>query len=115
MEAVPIVLCAVAALALPGVAVSAEPPPTAAQCQAKLRAAQKLDVLYDMKLATGRALVYVGPTFFSLPIDAKEGFAETVSCLLVAGDPKSCAQIDFLHWQSGKLVAQYRNCRFKPA
>lgn len=108
-------LFSAAAVLVPSTAVAAEPPPTAAQCQAKLRAARKLDVLYDMKLATGRALVYVGPTFFSLPIDAKEGFAETVSCLLVGGDPKSCAQIDFLHWQSGKMVAQYVNCRFRPA
>lgn len=85
----------------------------ALECQQKLRAAQKLDVLYDIKLATGRAMVYVGRTFFTIPIDAKEGFAETVSCLIVAGDPKACAQIDFHHWQTGAVVGQYRNCRFQ--
>lgn len=57
--------------------------------------------------------VVVGPTFFEVPIDAKEGFVETLNCFLLAGKQGECVNFNVLHWQTGKAVGRYSYCRFK--
>ncbi|MER2518605.1 MAG: hypothetical protein ABTR92_19775 [Candidatus Accumulibacter phosphatis] len=82
-------------------------------CRAKLIQAQKLDVLYDMQWKSPREpRVVVGPTFLKMPIDGKEGFAATVNCFLMAGDTGKCVNFDTLHWQTGKALGRFSNCRF---
>ena len=85
-------------------------------CRSKLMQAQKLDVLYDLDWKSGRVepRVVVGPTFMTMTIDAKEGFAETVNCFLMAGEAGKCVNFNLLHWQSGKPVGAFRNCRYRP-
>lgn len=85
------------------------------KCRSKLKVAQKLDLLYDLDWKSGRDMprVVVGPTFFTVPIDAKEGFAATVNCFLMAGDSGKCVNFDVLHWQTGKAVGRFNNCRFR--
>lgn len=85
------------------------------KCKKKLVQAQNLEVLYEFtwENPAREARVVVGPTFFTIPIDAKEGFAETVSCFLSAGDAKMCANFNVLHWQAGKAVGRFNNCKFK--
>jgi hypothetical protein len=80
------------------------------QCGAKLEQAQRLDMVQRVD----RGRIVVGPTWFRVGFDAKEGFAETVSCFLVQGDPKMCANFDLIDWSTGKPVARYENCRLKP-
>ncbi|WP_242342704.1 hypothetical protein [Anaeromyxobacter terrae] len=41
-----------------------------------------------------------------MPIDAKEGFAETVNCFLMAGSTNHI-NFDILHWQTGKVIGRY--------
>jgi hypothetical protein len=74
-------------------------------CRAKLKKAQKLDVLYDLKIDP-LPRVFVGPTFYTIPIDAKQGFADTVNCFLMTGEDKYI-NFDLLDYQTGKTVAQY--------
>ncbi len=82
-------------------------------CRNKLKQAQKLDVLYDLDMKSGREpKVIVGRTFFNMPIDAKEGFTETVNCFLMAGK-NQCINFNVLHWQTGKAVGRFSNCKFK--
>lgn len=82
-------------------------------CRSKLKQAQQLDVLYDLDWKSGREpRVVAGRTFFNLPIDAKEGFVETVNCFLMTGK-NQCVNFDVLHWQTGKAVGRFSNCRFK--
>jgi len=82
-------------------------------CRNKLKQAQKLDVLYDLDWKSGHEpKVVAGRTFFTMPIDAKEGFAETVNCFLMAGK-NQCVSFDILHWQTGKSVGRFSNCRFR--
>lgn len=84
------------------------------QCRAKLKKAQKLELLYDMKFESPRGWrVYVGPTFHRVPIDAKEGLAETLNCFFVAGQQGRCMNYVLLDWRSGKQVARFHNCRLK--
>lgn len=82
-------------------------------CRAKLIKAQRLDVLYDLQWKPPKEpRVVVGPTFVQMPIDGKEEFAATVNCLLMAGDAGKCINFDTLHWQTGKAIGRFSNCRF---
>jgi hypothetical protein len=83
------------------------------QCREKLKKAQALDMLHDLdwKPPTEPRVV-AGPTFFTVPIEAKEGFAETVNCFLLAGK-KEHVNFDVLNWQTGKAVGRYSFGRFK--
>jgi hypothetical protein len=78
------------------------------QCRSKLKTAQKLDLLYGLDW-NGRAepKVTVGPTFFKIPIDAKEGFAETVNCFVMAGQDKFIS-FDLLDYRTGKPVGRFK-------
>lgn len=83
-------------------------------CRGKLKAAQKLDVLYafDWKLPK-EPYVVAGPTFFKIPIDAKEGFAETVNCFLTAGDASIVVNFDILDWRTGKKVGRFSSGKLR--
>lgn len=77
-------------------------------CKAKLIQAQNLDLLYDMEWNPPKEpKVVVGPTFFTIPIDAKEGFVETVNCFLMAGESGKYVNFDVLDWRTGKSVGRY--------
>jgi hypothetical protein len=84
------------------------------QCQAKLKKAQQLGMLLDIRVNNEHFDVVVGPTFYNVPFHSKERFAETLNCLLNAGEtgPKRlCNEIDFLNWQTGKLDGKYSSCQ----
>jgi hypothetical protein len=103
---------AIAALLSPGLSFATDDVKLEA-CRAKLIKAQKLEVLYDLAWQKGSMpKVVAGPTFFTMPIDAKEGFAETVNCFLMVGEPK-CIEFDIKHWQTGKSAARWSGCRLK--
>jgi len=76
------------------------------ECRKKLKMAEKLEVLYDLEWKQAMPTVVVGPTFYSIPIDAKQGFADTVNCFLMTGK-SNYIDFDLLDWQTGKRVAQY--------
>jgi hypothetical protein len=81
-------------------------------CRTKLKKAHELDVLYDLKWKSGQTpRVLVGPTFYSIPIDAKQGFASTVNCFLTAGKD-SYINFEVMDWRSGKAVGEYRYGQF---
>ncbi len=83
-------------------------------CRGKLVKAQQLEVLHNLTWDKGQPpQVTVGRIFFTLPIEAKENFADTVSCFLMEGDPGRCVNFPFRHWQTGKRVGEYSNCRVK--
>jgi hypothetical protein len=75
------------------------------QCRAKLKKAQKIDLLYDLKIDPLPRVV-VGPTFYSIPLDAKQGFADTVNCFLMTGKDEYIS-FDLLDYQTGRVVAHY--------
>lgn len=84
------------------------------QCKAKLVRAQQLGMLYAFNWKPPKeSYVVVGATFMEVPIDAKEGFAETVNCFLMAGETGKCMNFDVLHWQTGKAIGRFQNCRFR--
>jgi hypothetical protein len=76
------------------------------QCRAKLKKAQKLDLLYDLKIDP-LPRVIVGPTFYSIPLDAKQGFADTVNCFLMTGKNDEYINFDLMDYQTGHVVAEY--------
>ena len=75
------------------------------QCKAKLKKAQKLDLLHDLTIDPLPRVV-VGPTFYTIPLDAKQGFADTVNCFLMTGQ-ESYINFDLLDYQTGHVVAEY--------
>jgi hypothetical protein len=82
-------------------------------CRAKLKKAQALRMLHDLDWQLpSEPRVVAGPTFFSVAIDAKEGFAETVNCFLVAGEQDKCVNFSVLDWKTGLQVGRFENCRF---
>jgi hypothetical protein len=81
-------------------------------CREKLKKAQQLEVLYNLEWNRAIPKVVVGPTFYFIAIDAKEGFADTVNCFLMVGESKYL-NFDLLDWQTGKRVARYSAGRLK--
>lgn len=82
-------------------------------CRAKLKQAQKLEVLYDLQWKGPRLHVVAGPTYYRMPFDAKEGFADTVNCFAMVGK-SGCLSFNILHWRSGKATDSYSACKLKP-
>lgn len=83
------------------------------ECRKKLIQAQRLEILVDLDWKPPRQpKVVVGKTFFTIQFDAKQGFAETVNCFLVAGE-KSYVNFDLLDWLNQKVVARWENGRLK--
>lgn len=83
-------------------------------CRSKLLEAQKLRLLetLDWQPPAEPKLV-VGPAFFNIPIGAKQGFAETVSCFLTAGAPNEFVSFDLLDSRTGRVVGRFHNRRLK--
>jgi hypothetical protein len=78
------------------------------ECRAKLKLAAELKMLHDFGWDPPREPhVVVGPTFFDVPIDAKQGLAETINCFLVSGKRGEDVPFDLLHWQTGKPVGRF--------
>lgn len=57
-----------------------------------------------------RASRSCGPTYFTVPIDEKKGFAEVVNCVLLKGAGGGIA-FDLVQWQTGKRVASWNGYR----
>ncbi len=76
------------------------------ECRSKLVAAQKLDLLVGLDYKSVPPSVTVGKTFFTLPYDAKQGFAEAVNCVLNRGE-STYINFDMLDWRTNKVVAQW--------
>ncbi|HLZ07509.1 MAG TPA: hypothetical protein VKT80_02905 [Chloroflexota bacterium] len=74
-------------------------------CREKLEKARKIDLLYDLTLDP-RPRVLVGPTFFEIPLDAKQGFADTVNCFVMAGKDEH-VNFPLLDYRTGRVVAEY--------
>lgn len=75
-------------------------------CRASLKKAHALEVLYDLQ-ASVPPKVIVGRTFFQIPIDAKQGFAETVNCFLTVGRDDRYMTFEVFDWQTGKAVGRF--------
>jgi hypothetical protein len=69
-------------------------------CTTKLQKAKELDMLYDITVREGTVKVLVGPAYFSVPIDAKQGFAEVINCVVMQGKGGGIP-FDLFHWQTG--------------
>lgn len=82
-------------------------------CRAKLKQAQKLDVLTDLQWKGTRLHVVAGSTYYRMAFHAKEGFADTINCFVMAGK-SDCLSFDILHWRTGKATDRYNNCKLKP-
>jgi len=85
----------------------------AAECQRKVNLANKNEMIYQADFKTAELIVYVGPTYFMVPIDVKQGLAAAISCVVVQGDSSKVAEFSFRHWQTGRLVAKYRYGRLE--
>lgn len=75
-------------------------------CKKKLKKAQQIDLLSNLEMQGYGAHVVVGPTFYTIPFDAKEGFAETVNCFLMAGAGGGMA-FDLRDWRTDEVVAHW--------
>ena len=84
------------------------------ECRAKLKQAQKLEVLQGLEWNAPREPnVTAGPTYYRMPFHAKAGFAETVNCFLMAGR-SGCLSFDVTHWRTGKTTERFSMCKLKP-
>jgi len=82
-------------------------------CRSKLLKANELEVLhaFDWKPPAPPKVV-VGRIFYTIPFDAKEGFAETVNCFLVSGARDKHINFTVRDWQSNKIIGRYFNGKF---
>lgn len=86
------------------------------KCRTKLKSAQQLGILHALDWQKGKLPhVVAGRTYYQMPYDAKEGFADALNCFLTGGaTPKTCISFEIKHWQTGKPTEAYKNCRLKP-
>lgn len=83
-------------------------------CRQKLIKAQQLGVLYDLDWKPGKMpKVIVGPTFHQMPLDAKEGFVETVNCFLLGGK-SGAINFDVKEHLNHRVVGSWTYGRYKP-
>ncbi len=83
-------------------------------CRNKLIQAQKLDLLHDLDWKPPKEpKVVVGPTFFTIPIDAKQNFINTINCFLVAGEDGKFINFNILEWRNGKRIGKYSYGKLK--
>lgn len=82
-------------------------------CRAKLKQAQGLDLLTNMTFDKGIPKVWIGPTWYTMPIDAKEGFAETAACFFTAGDSSKAIAFDIFDGRSGKKIARWKHTKLE--
>src|SRR3978361_357282 len=76
------------------------------ECRDKLKKAHGVDVLYDLSWKVAQSPhVVVGQTFYKVSYDAKQNFATTVNCFLMAGDSGKYVNFDLLDWRTGNAVA----------
>jgi len=94
---------------------AAQPPAADARfedCRAKLKKAQQLELLYNLDYKGGVPLVVVGPTFYTVPFDTKQNFADTINCFLMTGEAKYI-NFDLRDYRTNEVVAVYRFGKLK--
>lgn len=83
-------------------------------CRQKLIKAQQLGVLYDLDWKPGQMpKVIVGPTFHQMPLDAKQGFVETVNCFFMGGKD-AAINFDVKEHLNHRVVGSWTYGRYKP-
>jgi len=83
-------------------------------CRQKLIKAQQLGALYDLDWKPGKMpKVIVGPAFHQMPMDAKEGFIETVNCFLLGGKD-GVINFDVKEHLNHRVVGSWTYGRYKP-
>lgn len=84
------------------------------RCEQMAQKAHELDAIRGVKSGSRGAVVTTGPTWHKIDFSAKEGIAETLSCVMTSGKLGVCAQgIEFIDHMNGKTLAVYENCRLK--
>jgi len=94
---------------------SAQPPDVETRfedCRAKLKKAQQLELLYNLEIQGAEPLVVVGPTFYTVPFDTKQNFADTINCFLMTGQAKYI-NFDLRDYRTNEVVAVYRYGKLK--
>jgi len=81
-------------------------------CNSRLEKAKEAGMLYDIGGRGASIKILVGPTYFEVPIDVKEGFAKVMNCVLVKGSGGG-VPFEFIHWQTGKQVASWNGYKLK--
>lgn len=98
------------AMALSATAAAAD---SAEACRQKLIQAQQIEVLVDLDWKPPKEpKVVVGSTFPRMPFDAKEGFARTVNCFLLAGTDRF-VNFDILDHLNHRVLGRWEYGRLK--
>ncbi|MEP6826972.1 MAG: hypothetical protein ABJA10_02735 [Aestuariivirga sp.] len=101
-------LVLVMSVALPISAFGATDEKTFQTCKANLKAAKKLDLLYDMQWKPPlEPVVVVGPTYDTLPFDVRENFVLTLNCFFTAGKNDKYINFPILDYKTHKEVARF--------
>jgi hypothetical protein len=78
------------------------------ECRNKLKKLHEVDVLYDLSWNVPQdPRVVVGQTFYRVSYDAKQNFATTVNCFLMAGDSGKYVNFELIDWRTGNAVGRY--------
>lgn len=84
------------------------------ECRTKLKKSQELDLLHNMTFDNGLPKLWVGRTWYQLPIEAKTEFARVGACFFLAGnDGPGGRAITFPIYDgmSGKQIATWKFTR----
>lgn len=77
------------------------------QCRAKLKTAAALGLLTNMGYDGGRPAVEVGPLWYKVDFNTKEGLARTAACFFLAGDTSSAIRFNITDNMTGKVIATW--------
>lgn len=80
------------------------------RCRGVLKNSQEVGLLHNMTFDDGRPKVWVGPTWYEIPIEAKTEFARTAGCFFLAGRDKRIT-FPIYDGTTGKQIATWRFTR----
>ena len=83
------------------------------ECANRFASYEKRGFIYNLDTSRREIVIHAGPGFFAAPFDIKRGFAETVSCVAMKGDPNMLSEFSIIHWQTGKRFGRFHNGRLE--
>lgn len=100
-------IATVSALLAVACSATADPGARLEGCRSKLKQAVEIDLVANMTYDGGVPKLWIGPTWNTIPFDAKEGLAETAACFFLAGETDRAIAFNIYDGMTNKKIAEW--------
>lgn len=78
------------------------------RCRDLLKLSQKAQVLHNMSFDGGRPKVWIGRTWYRIPIESKTEFAQTAACFFLGGEQAKFITFPIYDGMTGRQIATWQ-------